>query len=248
MGVLGGFGAILWLLPAGTAQLTGHGGHSAQDALLHVQAPFSLSLYSAETAPTIIRDRFRFTRGGSAMLVQNLGPFSMTLSAGSARGGRPSPRRGGRLNFLTSYQIGAAIRTGLPGRFTLGGSGTLTYLRRAVGLPGFDGRARQSIIASAALSIACGPSDRLSLSYIDVASGAGRATLARTVELVAGAPRAASGFRLAFSHRIGGDGPRSLTWGIDSSVMRLSERDSLLLGEPARAVERRIAIDLDRRF
>jgi hypothetical protein len=249
MGVLGGLGGVLWLLPTGAAMLAGPNSQHAQGAPLHTPPPFTLGLFSAETAPMSVKDRFRIARGRSATLAGDWGAFSITVSAGRARGGRLPPRRSGRLGALSTYQIGAALRATLPGRLILAGSGTLTYVSGRLGLPGFDGRERHDVIASADVSIARGPNDRLSFSYVDVGSRAGRATLARSIELVAGAPRTASGFRLAFMHRIEGAGPHSLAWGIDLSATRLSQRDSpALLGDPGRAMDRRIAINLDRRF
>ena len=96
MGVLGTRRKSLWLLPTGAAMLAGPNSQHAQGASLHTPPPFTLGLFSAETAPMSVKDRFRIARGRSATLAGDWGAFSITVSAGRARGGRPSPRRSGR--------------------------------------------------------------------------------------------------------------------------------------------------------
>jgi hypothetical protein len=250
MGVLEGLAGMGWLLPAGAALLAGQNGLPIRWQPLHDSSPSSITLteYSAETGPLSTSDRFRIARGRTAMLLRDWGAFSLAISASRARSERETAGRIDRRDGFATYQIGAATRTDLPGGLTLGAGGAVMYMSRRLGPLDFDARSRHSIIADADLSIARGAGDRLSFSYVDVAPASSRTTIARMAELVGGAPRAGRGLRLAFSHRVEGDRSGSLTWGFDASAMRLSQQDSLLSGALSPAVDRRIALSVDRRF
>jgi hypothetical protein len=250
MGPLGGLGGIGWLLPAGAALIAGQNSPPIPGDMLHYRAPTSLTLieYSAETAALSTSDRFRIARARTAMLVRDWDNWSLSINASRARSEHEAAGRIDRRDGFATYQLGATTRTDLPGGLTFGAGGTLTYMTRRLGPLDFDARPRHSFIADAGFSIARGQDGRLSLSYVDVAPASSRTPLGRMAELIGGSPRAAKGLRIAFSHRAQMDRPGSLAWGVDASAMRLSEQDSALLGAPPRAVDRRIALNLARRF
>jgi hypothetical protein len=230
--------------------LAGQAGPHARSEPLHFRAPTSSTLidHSAETALMSTSDRFRIARGRTGTLLRDWGAFSLAVSASRARSEREAAERIDRRDIFATYQIGAETRADLPGGLTLGGGGTVTYMSRRLGPLDFDARPRHSFIAGANLSFMRGPGDRLTIGYVDVAPASGRTTLARMAELIGGSPRAARGFRLAFSRRVERGRPGSLIWGIDASAMRLSEQDSILSGALSPAVDRRIALSVDRRF
>jgi hypothetical protein len=250
MGPLGGLGGIGWLLPAGAALLAGPHGPPVTGVPLLYRSPSAVSFtdYSSESTPISTSDRFRIARGRTAMLRSDWDSFSLAITASRARSAHEEADRIDRRDGFATYQVGAATRADLPGGLTLGGGGNLTLMTRRLGPLDFDARPRHSFITSADLSLARGPGDRLTIGYVDVAPASERSTLARMAELIGGSPRAAHGFRLAFSHRAESDRTDGLALGIEASAMRLSEQDSALLGAPSQAMDRRIALSLARPF
>jgi hypothetical protein len=182
------------------------------------------------------------------MLTRDWGPYAVTLAASRARSEHEAAERIDRRDGFATYRIGAASRTDLPGGLMLGAGGSLTLMTRRLGPLDFDGRPRHSFIADAGFSIARGPLDRLSLSWMRVAPASSRTPLARMAELVGGSPRAGSGLRLAFSHLAGGYRRGSLRLGFEASAMRLAGQDSLLLGAGPRETDARIALTIERHF
>jgi hypothetical protein len=250
MGVLGGLGGIGWLLPAGAALMAGPHGDPLPIAPPLYRAPTTLRVsdYSAETSVLSTTDRFRIARARSAMVAGDLGAWSLSVDVSRARSAHQEAERILHRDGFATYQAGAATRTALPGNLMLGAGGSLTYMTRRLGPLDFDGRPRHSFILDADLSIARGSADRLTLSYVDVAPASSRTPIARMAELIGGSPRAARGLHLAYSHHDSGDRSTALSWGIDASAMRISAQDSFLLGAAAKALDRRVALSIDRRF
>src|SRR6185369_9064196 len=87
MGMLGGLNGILWLLPASASLGGGPQSPAVSADLLHFRAPTALTLsnYSAENSVLSTGDRFRIARARSAMLVGDLGAWSLSITGSRAR-------------------------------------------------------------------------------------------------------------------------------------------------------------------
>jgi len=250
MGASGGLGNLGWLLPAGASLMAGPHGDPLPGDPVRYRPPSMLTVsdYSAENSQLSISDRFRIARARSAMVAGELGAWSLSINASRARSAHDEAEQIVHRDGFATYQAGAATQTDLPGGLTLGAGGSLTYMTRRLGPLDFDGRPRHSFILDADFSIARGGANRLTLSYVDVAPASSRIPLARMAELIGGSPRAGRGLRLAYSHHVEGYGAAAFSWGIDASAMRISAQDSLLLGAPGDAVDRRITLSVSRRF
>src|SRR4051812_45769826 len=125
MGLLGGLGGIGWLLPAGAAMIGGQNGPEVPGNLLLYRTPSALTLteYSAENSVLNTSDRFRIARARSAMLVGDLGAWSLSITASRTRSAREGSEPIAHRDGFATYQAGAETRTDVPGGLTLGAGG-----------------------------------------------------------------------------------------------------------------------------